>query len=86
MFCQPTILECFFFTSTTLTTVGYGDLAPNQDSQLMRGFTIIYIIVGVCIIGEILVGNIGILIDDIVGESVEEVAEREMLKMVKFPP
>ena len=41
-------LDAFYFSVTTLTTVGYGDLAPTTDASKI--FTIIFIFVGVGII------------------------------------
>ncbi|MGI8420294.1 MAG: potassium channel family protein [Candidatus Levyibacteriota bacterium] len=38
-------LDAFYFSVTTLTTVGLGDLAPKTD--LGKIFTIIYIFIGV---------------------------------------
>jgi hypothetical protein len=37
-------LDSFYFSVTTLTTVGYGDLHPSTD--LSKIFTIIYIFIG----------------------------------------
>lgn len=37
-------LDSFYFSVTTLTTVGYGDLHPTSD--LSKLFTIIYIFIG----------------------------------------
>ena len=50
-----TWIKCFYFSVTTLTTVGYGDLHPS--SELSRLFTSIYILVGV----TFTVGAIGII-------------------------
>ena len=41
-------LDSFYFSSITLTTVGYGDLTPKTDGGKI--FTIIYIFVGVGVI------------------------------------
>lgn len=40
-----TLLESFYFTVSTLTTVGYGDLVPTHD--LSRFFAALYILMGV---------------------------------------
>lgn len=48
-------IKCFYFSVTTLTTVGYGDLHPTSDGS--RLFTAIYILVGV----TIALGSIGII-------------------------
>lgn len=41
-------IDAFYFSATTLTTVGYGDLAPKTDFGKI--FTVIYIFVGIGII------------------------------------
>ena len=37
-------IECFYFITGTLSTVGYGDYYPTTDAS--RGFTMVYILVG----------------------------------------
>jgi len=38
-----TLVDSFYFTVTTLTTVGYGDLSPTTDlSKLFAAFFIIF--------------------------------------------
>lgn len=39
------LLDSFYFTVTTLATVGYGDLTPKTD--IGKIFTIMYIMIGV---------------------------------------
>jgi voltage-gated potassium channel len=41
-------IQCFYFSVSTLSTVGYGDLHPTTD--LSRLFTAFYIIFGVAIV------------------------------------
>ncbi len=43
-------LDAFYFTVITLTTVGYGDLAPQTDAAKL--FTMFYILVGLGILGS----------------------------------
>jgi hypothetical protein len=50
-----TWIQCFYFSVSTLTTVGFGDLHPTSDGS--RLFTAFYILVGV----TIGVGSIGII-------------------------
>jgi len=42
------ILDSFYFSVTTLTTVGFGDLAPTSD--ISKFFTAFYILTGVGIL------------------------------------
>lgn len=48
--------ESFYFTVTTLTTVGYGDLYPSSDGS--RIWTALFILIGVGIVATAL-GSIG---------------------------
>ena len=43
------VLDSFYFSVTTLTTVGFGDPAPT--TALGKIFTILYIFVGLAVIG-----------------------------------
>jgi hypothetical protein len=42
-------IDAFYFCVVTLATVGYGDITPHTDAGKL--FTIVYILIGVGIIG-----------------------------------
>ena len=44
------IWQSLYFLMVTASTVGYGDLKPNSHSWESRGFTVVYIIFGVCVV------------------------------------
>jgi len=46
-------LDAFYFTITTLTTIGYGDFAPRTDAGKI--FTIVYIFVGLGLISSFVI-------------------------------
>lgn len=60
------LLDAFYFSSITLTTVGYGDLAPQTDAGKL--FTVFYIFTGI----GILVG----FVDAVARASFEQRQER----------
>ena len=39
------VIDAFYFSTMTLATVGYGDLAPSSDGAKL--FTVLYVIAGV---------------------------------------
>ena len=45
-------VDSFYFSSVTLTTVGFGDLAPSSD--LSKLFTVFYLFIGIALIGGVL--------------------------------
>ena len=45
------VADSFYFSVVTLTTVGYGDLAPT--TTLTRLFTAVYLILGLSILGTV---------------------------------
>ena len=47
------VLDALYFTIITLTTVGYGDLAPKTDAGKI--FTIVYIFVGLSLISGFII-------------------------------
>jgi voltage-gated potassium channel len=50
-----TWIQCFYFSVTTLTTVGFGDFHPTSEGS--RLFTAFYILIGVTIV----LGSIGVI-------------------------
>jgi hypothetical protein len=46
------IVDSFYFSVVTATTVGFGDLTPDTDAAKL--FTVVYIIFGISIIGTYL--------------------------------
>lgn len=44
---QWTFIDSFYFTATTLTTIGYGDLAPTTD--LSKIVTVVFALSGVTV-------------------------------------
>jgi voltage-gated potassium channel Kch len=47
------VLDALYFTIITLTTVGYGDLAPQTDPGKI--FTMVYIFVGLSLISGFII-------------------------------
>jgi voltage-gated potassium channel Kch len=65
--------EALYFTTVTVTTVGYGDFSPATDEGKL--FTIVFILFGLGAIGNILTGSIEVLLD-----RAEEAAEKAAAK------
>ena len=42
-------IDSFYFSTITLTTIGYGDISPQTDAGKL--FTVFYVIIGIAIIG-----------------------------------
>jgi voltage-gated potassium channel len=63
------LLDAFYFSSITLTTVGYGDLAP--DTAAAKLFTVFYIFTGIGIIFG--------FVDTVAKNAVEQRQERRIL-------
>lgn len=54
-------LDSFYFSTITLTTVGYGDITPHTDAGKI--FTVFYVLIGIGIIGtfaNFLIRNAGL--------------------------
>lgn len=45
-------VDSFYFSSVTLTTVGFGDLSPSSDVSKL--FTVFYIFTGISLVGAVL--------------------------------
>jgi len=67
--------KAFYFTVTTLTTVGYGDLHPTSDAS--RLFAAVFILVGV----GVAVASLGIL-----GAAYIDQRSRRILDRLREPP
>jgi len=86
-----TLIESFYFTVATLTTVGYGDLVPTHD--ISRIFAAIYILTGVALAVAAL-GLIGATYVEIIERRMAErearrekrLLEKEKLIVVEKPP
>lgn len=63
------LLDAFYFSSITLTTVGYGDLTPQTDAGKL--FTVFYIFTGI--------GIIAVFVTFIARASFEQHQERKGL-------
>ncbi len=53
-------IDAFYFTTITLATVGYGDIAPNTPAAKI--FTIFYVLIGIGIVAtfaSLLIKNAG---------------------------
>jgi voltage-gated potassium channel Kch len=46
------LLDSLYFTTVTLATIGYGDLAPRTDAG--KAFTVLYVLLGIGIVGGFL--------------------------------
>jgi voltage-gated potassium channel len=57
-------LQAFYWTVTTLATIGYGDITPNRENPIQLIFTIFTELIGVGTYGFI-IGNISTLIANI---------------------
>jgi len=53
------LIDCVYFTVLTLTTIGYGDMAPETTTEKI--FTTCYVLVGFCLLGYAL-GQVALLV------------------------
>lgn len=65
-----TWIQSFYFSVVTITTVGYGDLAPSSD--MTRLFTAFYILIGV----SIGIGALGLIGAQLVKRREKSLLER----------
>ena len=69
-----TWIQSFYFSVTTLTTVGFGDLHPTSDGS--RLFTAFYILVGV----TIAIGSIGVIGSNYIHKREERILSKRKHK------
>ena len=69
-----TWIQSFYFSVTTLTTVGFGDLHPTSDGS--RLFTALYILVGVTIV----IGSIGVIGSNYILKREERILSKKKKK------
>lgn len=69
-----TLIQSFYFSVTTLTTVGFGDLHPTSDGS--RLFTAIYILVGV----TIAIGSLGVIGSNYILKREEMIISKKKIK------
>ena len=67
-----TVIQSFYFSVVTITTVGYGDLTPTTD--ISRLFTAIYILVGV---------SIGLVTLSVIGAEILDNRERKYIERME---
>ncbi len=86
---QDTYLQAFYWTITTLTTIGYGDISPDLQNRIQVVFTIITQLLGAGMYGFI-IGNISNLLAnmDLAKTAHKEKVERinTFLKYKNIPP
>jgi voltage-gated potassium channel len=67
------LVEAFYFSIVTLTTVGFGDLSPTTDGTQL--FTVVYILTGL----GVLVALLASVAEHYVSQKSERVGARERL-------
>lgn len=74
-----TWIQCFYFSTTTLTTVGYGDIHPTNDTS--RLFTSFYVLMGVglALLSLSIIGN------DFLDRQEKQITKRKVQKEILSP-
>ena len=60
---RPSVIDSFYFTLVTLTTVGYGDFHPNLEDSWSLIFTSVSVLVGIIFVSIALSFFIGQILD-----------------------
>jgi voltage-gated potassium channel Kch len=76
-------VDSIYFSTSTLTTVGYGDLYPTNDGTKM--FTVLYIMFGLPIALYILLNLFGSLAEQNLAKKIEEHIPRKASAKGKKP-
>ena len=73
-----TILDAFYFTLITSSTVGYGDVTPNSGSVQGMLFTMSVLILGVASFGIAIGALVGPLIQDRISKTLGKMTESQL--------
>ncbi|WP_254763041.1 NAD-binding protein [Natrinema marinum] len=73
-----TILDAFYFTLITSSTVGYGDVTPNTGSVQGMLFTMSVLVLGVASFGIAIGALVGPLIQDRISKTLGRMTESEL--------
>ncbi|OAQ51216.1 potassium channel protein [Natrinema mahii] len=72
------ILDAFYFTLITSSTVGYGDVTPNPESVQAMLFTMSVLILGVASFGIAIGALVGPLIQDRISKTLGKMTESQL--------
>ncbi|SER55508.1 NAD-binding protein [Natrinema salaciae] len=72
------ILDAFYFTLITSSTVGYGDVTPNQESLEGMLFTMSVLVLGVASFGIAIGALVGPLIQDRISKTLGKMTESQL--------
>lgn len=73
-----TILDAFYFTLITSSTVGYGDVTPNTESVEGMLFTMSVLVLGVASFGIAIGALVGPLIQDRISKTLGKMTESQL--------